>query len=320
MESIIQSSIEKAAALLLNGEVVAIPTETVYGLAASINFPEAIDYIFELKGRPRTNPLIVHIATLEEVEKLCISFPEPLKKLAMQFWPGSLTLVLPKAEQVSNQITAGKNTVGIRIPNHPKLLQLLEKTGPIAAPSANPFERISPTTAKHVADYFPKGLKMVLDGGACQAGIESTIIGFEDNQVIVYRLGAISVEEIEKVVGPVSFFDSKKSKVVTPGMSKRHYAPQTKTIVTESIEDFIGKHSSSKIGLIVFKQSPQLEVTKEIILSPSGNLHEAAQRIYHTLHEFDLLDLDYIVIEPLPNHGLGRTVNDRLSRAVHTDN
>tara|TARA_B110000503_G_C7111592_1_gene398367 strand:+ start:492 stop:1448 length:957 start_codon:yes stop_codon:yes gene_type:complete len=318
MESIIQSSVEKAAALLISGEVVAIPTETVYGLAASIDQPKAIDYIFELKGRPRTNPLIVHVANLQQAEKLCIAFPEPLKKLANQFWPGSLTLVLPKAKPVSNQITAGKNTVGIRIPNHPKLLQVLELTGPIAAPSANPFERISPTTAKHVANYFPAGLKMVLDGGACQAGIESTIVGFENNQVIIYRLGAISIEEIEKVVGKVAFFNAEKSNVVTPGMSKKHYAPKTKTIVTENIEYFVRMHPSSKIGLIVFQQTSQLTVSKEVILSPSGNLHEAAQRIYRTLHEFDQLDLDYIVIEPLPNEELGRSINDRLSRAVHS--
>ena len=234
MESIIQSSVEKAAALLIGGEVVAIPTETVYGLAASIDHPKAIDYIFELKGRPRTNPLIVHVANLQRAKKLCISFPEPLKKLANKFWPGSLTLVLPKAKQVSDQITAGKNTVGIRVPKHPQLLQLLELTGPIAAPSANPFERISPTTAQHVANYFPEGLKMVLDGGACQAGIESTIVGFENDQVIVYRLGAISIEEIEKVVGKVAFFNAEKSNVVTPGMSKKHYAPETKTIVTKN--------------------------------------------------------------------------------------
>ena len=277
MESIIQSSIEKAVALLKNGEVVAIPTETVYGLAALIDQPKAIDYIFELKGRPRSNPLIVHVANLQQAEKLCDSFPTPLKKLAQQFWPGSLTLVLPKAQQVSNQITASKNTVGIRIPNHPILLQVLKETGPIAAPSANPFERISPTTAKHVADYFPEGLKMVLDGGACQAGIESTIVGFENGEVILYRLGAVSLEEIEKVVGKVALFNAQKSTVVTPGMSKKHYAPKTKTVVTKNINDFVNQHATSKIGLIMFQQSSKLIVAKEVILSPSGNLNEAAQ-------------------------------------------
>jgi len=317
MESIIQSSVEKAVALLKNGEVVAIPTETVYGLAASIDQPKAIDYIFELKGRPRTNPLIVHVANLQQAEKLCDTFPDLLKKLAHHFWPGSLTLVLPKSKQVSQQITAGKNTVGIRIPNHPVLLQVLEKTGPVAAPSANPFERISPTTAQHVADYFPKGLKMVLEGGACQAGIESTIVGFENGSVIIYRLGAVSTEEIEKVVGKVAFYNAQKSKVITPGMSKKHYAPKTKTVVTPNIEGFVNQHPTSKIGLIMFQQSSQLTVFKEVILSPSGNLQEAAQCIYLTLHEFDRLEIDYIVIEPLPDKELGRSINDRLSRAVH---
>jgi L-threonylcarbamoyladenylate synthase len=317
MESIVQSSVEKAIALLKSGEVVAIPTETVYGLAASIDHPKAIDYIFELKGRPRTNPLIVHVANFAQAEKLCINFPTPLKKLAEQFWPGPLTLVLPKAEHISNQITAGKNTIGLRVPKHPMLLKVLEESGPIAAPSANPFERISPTTAKHVADYFPEGLKMVLDGGNCSAGIESTIIGFENGEVILYRLGAISVEEIEGVVGKLAFFNAKKSTVVTPGMSKKHYAPKTKTVVTHDVGNFIVQHKTSKIGIIKFKESSQFQIYKEVILSKSGDLNEAAQNIYSTLHEFDQLDLDYIVIEPLPDEGLGRSINDRLSRAMH---
>ena len=317
MAGIVNSSVQQASSLLQSGEVVAIPTETVYGLGASIHFPKAIDYIFELKGRPRTNPLIVHVANLEQVEVLCSHFPVELKKLAQKFWPGSLTLVLPKSDNVSDQITAGKNTVGVRIPNHHTFLKVLEKVGPVAAPSANPFERISPTTAKHVVDYFPIGLKMVLDGGPCQAGIESTIIGFENGQIIVYRLGAISIEAIEKVVGKVTLYQTTKSKVVTPGMSKKHYAPQTKTTVTPEIEEFIAEHKESKIGLVRFKTIPQGIVAEERTLSESGNLAEAAQNIYKVLHELDQLDLDYIVIEPLPDLELGKSINERLSRAGH---
>lgn len=318
MENLINTSLEKAVALLNSGKVVAIPTETVYGLGASIYKPKAIEYIFELKGRPRTNPLIVHVANLKQAEKLCSSFPAPLRKLATEFWPGSLTLVLPKSPLVNDQITAGKNTVGIRVPNHPLLLNVLKLTDPIAAPSANPFERISPTTSKHVADYFPTGLEMVLEGGPCSAGIESTIVGFENDTVIIYRLGAISVEQIKNCVGEVSFFNAEKSHVVTPGMSKKHYAPKTKTIVTEGFEEFVNQNTTAKIGLIKFQKSSHLNVSIEVILSTSANLEEAAKKIYKTLHEFDQLNLDYIVIESMPNKGLGRSINDRLNRAVHS--
>ena len=317
MASIVNSSVQQASSLLESGEVVAIPTETVYGLGASIYFPKAIDYIFELKGRPRTNPLIVHVANLEQVEELCSYFPIELKKLARTFWPGSLTIVLPKSNKISDQITAGKNTVGVRVPNHPTFLKVLEKVGPVAAPSANPFERISPSSAKHVVDYFPIGLKMVLDGGPCQAGIESTIVGFENGRIIIYRLGAISIETIEEEVGKVALHDASKSKVITPGMSKKHYAPQTKTIVTSAIEEFIAEHNESKIGLIRFKQKPEGIVSEERTLSESGNLAEAAQNIYKVLHELDKLDIDYIVIEPLPDLELGKSINERLSRAGH---
>ena len=317
MESDLQHSINQAVALLNSGEVVAIPTETVYGLGASIDSPEAIDYIFELKGRPRTNPLIVHVANLEQAKSLISTFPAELEVLANQFWPGSLTLVLPKSNKVSDHITAGKNTVGIRIPNHPILLKVLEQTGPIAAPSANPFERISPTTAQHVSNYFPKGLKMVLDGGPCQAGIESTIVGYENSQVTIYRLGAISTEQIETLVGKVALHDGTKSKVVTPGMSKKHYAPRTKTIVTKNTTEFINKHPDAKIGTINFQHVPDSNAFIQLVLSPTGDLKEAATNIYQFLHKLDELKLDYIVIEPLPDVDLGRSVNERLSRAVH---
>ena len=313
----LQHSIDRAVALLNSGEVVAIPTETVYGLGASINSPEAIEYIFELKGRPRTNPLIVHAANLEQAKSLFSNFPAELEVLANQFWPGSLTLVLPKSNKVSDQITAGKNTVGIRVPNHPILLKVLEQTGPIAAPSANPFERISPTTAQHVSNYFPKGLKMVLDGGPCQAGIESTIVGYENSRITVYRLGAISIEQIETLVGKVALHDGTKSKVVTPGMSKKHYAPQTKTIVTKNITEFIDKHPNAKIGTINFQHISASNAFIQLVLSTSGDLKEAATNIYQFLHKLDELKLDYIVIEPLPDVELGRSVNERLSRAVH---
>lgn len=316
MNRIIQNSTKKAIDLLLAGEVVALPTETVYGLGASIFKPKAIDYIFELKQRPRTNPLIVHVANLQQINTLCEQFPKSLQLLADQFWPGPLTLVLPKSANVPDQITAGKDTVGIRIPNHPLFLEVLEKTGPIAAPSANPFERISPTTAEHVEGYFPKGLKMILDGGACSKGIESTIVGYENDNIIIYRLGSISIEAIEKVVGETQLFDAQKSQVTTPGMSKRHYSPKTKTILSENLTNFVKSNSKARIGSVRFNAASRIVgIELEIILSNSSNLEEAAQSIYKVLHQLDQLNLDFIVIEPLPDYEVGRSINDRLKRA-----
>ena len=286
-------------------------------MAGNIFSKEAIDKIYHVKNRPSFNPLIVHIHNVEQIEELASNFPEKAQKLAKAFWPGSLTLVLPKKNVIPDWITAGKNTVGLRIPNHPVTLELLKSLDfPLAAPSANPFERISPTTAEHVAKYFPEGLKMVLDGGTCNAGIESTIVGFENDQIIIYRLGAISLEAIEKVVGKVSLFDAKKSQVVTPGMSKRHYAPNTKTVLTKDLKEFISAHPTSKIGAIRFSErSNSKELNQEVVLSAFANMEEAAQKIYSTMHYLDTLNLDFIVIEPFPNEGIGKSVNDRLNRA-----
>lgn len=318
MNTQISNDIEKAAELLKNGSVVGIPTETVYGLGASIFNSKAIDYIFELKKRPRTNPLIVHISSIDQLADLTTDFPEAAQKLAEKFWPGSLTMVLPKSDKIPNQITANKSSVAIRIPNHPIFLDLINLVGPIAAPSANPYERISPTTADHVAKYFPNGLSMVLEGGACENGIESTIVGFENNKAIIYRLGSISVEEIEAVIGQVEIKNEAKGVSIAPGMSEKHYAPITKTILTDAIDDFIDDFEAQKIGVIRFKsEQKHPAVLKQFTLSPSGDLKEAAAKIYAYLHELDHLKLDFILVEPLPNTGLGVSINDRLKRATH---
>ncbi len=318
MNSLISKDLEAAAQLLLNGNVVGVPTETVYGLGASIYNTTAIDYIFELKKRPKSNPLIVHTSSIEQVQKLTTAFPDKAKQLANYFWPGSLTMVLPKSATVPNQITANKSTVAIRIPNHPVFLKLIDLVGPIAAPSANPYERISPTTAKHVANYFPTGLPLILDGGSCEKGIESTIIGFDDHEVIVYRLGSISVEEIESIVGKVTVKNEVNGTYTSPGMVLKHYAPITKTIVTNSIEEYIDEFRNKKIGVIRFKDDSTFpNVAKQLTLSKKGDLTEAAANIYAFMHILDQLKLDFMLIEPMPNNSLGRSINDRLKRATH---
>ncbi|MEM6726277.1 MAG: L-threonylcarbamoyladenylate synthase, partial [Bacteroidota bacterium] len=195
MNSIISRDVDQAVALLTDGKLVAIPTETVYGLAANIFDADAILQIFALKQRPLFNPLIVHIHAFEQLDQFVTQVPAKARLLADAFWPGPLTLILPKQAIIPDLITAGKPTVAVRIPNHPVMLELLRRLPfPLAAPSANPSGGISPTTAKHVADYFSNQLKMVLDGGDCQKGIESTIIGFEGEQPIIYRLGSLSME------------------------------------------------------------------------------------------------------------------------------
>ena len=208
--TIVSSDIQKAIQLLSQDDLVAIPTETVYGLGGNIFSERAIRKIFELKKRPLFNPLIVHLSGAEELERYVEHVPENARLLAEHFWPGSLTFVLKKRAIVPDLVTAGKDTVAVRVPKHATTLQLLKEAGfPLAAPSANPFGSISPTRAEHVANYFDGALAMVLDGGACQHGIESTIVGFEGEEPVIYRLGSISMEEIQEVVGAVALKNKK---------------------------------------------------------------------------------------------------------------
>ena len=208
--TLISQDIDQAISLLNQDELIAIPTETVYGLAGNIYSEKAISAIYALKQRPLFNPLIVHVHSVDQLENLTIEFPEKAKKLATQFWPGPLTLILKKHPNVPDLITAGNDTVAVRIPNHALTLALLSKLDyPLAAPSANPFGSISPTNALHVADYFVGQLPMVLEGGQCQNGIESTIVGFENGEPVLYRLGAISQEDIEHVVGKLPLKNKK---------------------------------------------------------------------------------------------------------------
>ena len=198
----ITKSLENAIITLRKNELIAIPTETVYGLAGNAYNETAIKKIFELKKRPFYNPLIVHIKSLAYLQEIASDIPDNALKLAKVFWPGPLTLVLKKQKHISDLITAGKNTVAVRVPSHPLTLDLLNKLDfPLVAPSANPFGSISPTHAEHVFNYFGEELNIILDGGECEKGLESTIIGFENNQTLLYRHGAISLEEIEKIIG-----------------------------------------------------------------------------------------------------------------------
>jgi L-threonylcarbamoyladenylate synthase len=314
---VITKDINWVIELLNNQNIVSIPTETVYGLAGNAFSDKAIERIFKLKNRPLYNPLIVHLKSIEQLSQVAIDIPAKAMALAQQFWPGPLTLVLKKQSHISDLITAGKNTVAVRVPNHPLTLELLNKLNfPLAAPSANPFGCISPTKAIHVFNYFENELDAILDGGDCDSGIESTIIGFEEEMPILYRLGSISLEEIKNAIGEVDTNNAKDKEIKSPGMLSSHYAPRTTTLLTDDINKTAELHLDKKLGFLLFQQELDSITNVEVeVLSSTGDLREAARNLYSALHRLDNKNLDLIIAEKLPNYGLGRSINDRLIRA-----
>jgi L-threonylcarbamoyladenylate synthase len=316
--TIISDNISKAVHILENEDLVAIPTETVYGLAGNIYSDKAIRKIFEVKRRPLFNPLIVHLHSVAQLDEIVSDIPPRAQLLAAAFWPGSLTLVLKKKSTVPDIITAGKETVAVRIPNHPVTLELLKKLSfPLAAPSANPFNRVSPTKATHVENYFENSIQMVLEGGDCKNGLESTIVGFENGEPILYRLGSISIEEIESIVGKIDIKNESKDAPTAPGMLAKHYSPKTKIYLTDNLDSFTKKHEDQRIGVLSFSESISASNIERVeILSKSGDLKEAASKLYGALHTLDALKLDMIVAQRFPDFGLGKSINDRLERAT----
>ena len=310
----IDTNIEKAASLLSMDEVVAIPTETVYGLAGNALSRPAVTKIFAVKNRPQFDPLIVHVPDLMAAEKYVLEIPEAARNLAKQFWPGPLTLLLKKKSIVPDLVTAGLDTVGIRCPNHPLTRKLLQQLPfPLAAPSANPFGYVSPTKPEHVNEQLGTKIQYILDGGACPIGIESTIVGFEDSSPVVLRLGGLSVEDIESIIGEVKLMTHSTSNPKAPGQLKSHYAP-TKKVILGNIETLLKQHSSERVGVLSFHK--KLNTPNEVVLSSSGKTEEAAQHLFEALRSFDKMPVDIIVTELVPDTGLGRAINDRLRRAA----
>lgn len=316
----ITKDLSRAIQTLKNNELVAIPTETVYGLAGNAYSEKAIRKIFELKNRPLNNPLIVHIKSINVLDEIASEISDSAYKLAEKFWPGPLTLVLKKKSHISDLVTAGQNTIAVRVPNHPLTSELLENLEfPLVAPSANPFTFISPTSPEHVLSYFKESL-LILDGGSCSEGIESTIIGFESDKPILYRYGSISIDEIEQVLGKIKIQTKVKKSEIVPGMFKRHYSPRTKTIITEDVTGIPEKFKGKNIGLILFQNNIQNNnFIHQEILSKKGDLKEAAKNLYSSLHRLDLANLDLIIIEKLPNKGIGISLNDRIKKAAHQE-
>jgi len=314
--AIIGNNIEKAIQLLKDGEVVAIPTETVYGLAANALDENAVLKIYATKNRPAFDPLIIHVSHLSEVEKYTTGIPEKLMVLAKKFWPGPLTLLLPKKDIVPNLVTSGLPQVAIRVPDHPITLALLKEIQlPLAAPSANPFGYISPTEPMHVDHQLGDKIKYILDGGPCKVGLESTIVGMENDEVVIYRLGGISVTNIELEIGAVRMSINQSSNPKTPGQLKSHYAPR-KPLYVGDVCALSKTHADKKTSLILFGNTDiEINAVKTYQLSSTENTYEAALKLFKILHDADH-DTSEVVIAPvLPETGLGPAINDRLKRA-----
>jgi len=305
----IGNDINKAAQLLENGGLVGIPTETVYGLAANAFDDEAVLKVFKAKDRPSFDPLITHIKNPEELDRLATHVPEKARILMDHFWPGPLTLVLPRSETVSDLITSGLPTAGFRMPRHQLTQELLSRLSfPVVAPSANPFGYISPTTPSHVAEQLSEKIDYVLNGGRCSIGIESTILGFENNQAHILRQGGVSKESLESCIGKLSPYNE-TNQIVSPGMFGSHYAPR-KPLYLGNIDELLTQFSSKKVGVLYFKNVPEAGVNYS--LAPHRTLDEAACRLFFGLRWLEKQDIDLILAEQVPNEGIGRAVNDRL--------
>lgn len=313
----IGTSLEIAANYLHAGQVVAIPTETVYGLAGNALSEEALVKIFEIKNRPRFDPLIVHLAEVNQISHYAAEFSEKAKKLAERFMPGPLTLLLPKRNLIPDLCTSGLAKVALRIPAHELTLKLLNQLPfPLAAPSANPFGYISPTTAQHVADQLGQKVPYILDGGPCKIGLESTIVGFEQGEAVIYRKGGLPVEAIQECIGKVHIQPHSSSNPAAPGMLKSHYAPR-KPLLLGNISQMLERVDPLTSGVLSFRtQFPQVPPAQQVVLSPEGDDIQAARRFFAALRYLDSLPIEVILAELLPEQGLGRAINDRLTRAA----
>lgn len=309
-------TIHQAAGIIRKGGIVAFPTETVYGLGADAFNPLAVARIFEVKRRPYFDPLIVHVANPADMKKLVREIPPNVKKLIGRFWPGPLTIVLLREEEIPDIVTAGLPTVAIRMPNHPMALSLIrESKCSIAAPSANPFGYLSPTTAEHVREQLGDQVDLILDGGPCPVGVESTIISFLEEGPRLLRPGGVSLEEIESIIGKVEVTPIEEDRPSAPGMLPRHYAPRTPIVLRWDEKD-LDLHKNKNIGLLAF-QEPKNHVRFHSVevLSKKGDMREAAANLFAAIRRLDAMNLDLILAEPVPEIGLGRAIMDRLRRA-----
>ena len=330
MKTVISTDRGAAVELLRKGELVALPTETVYGLATNALNPIAVAKIFEAKERPRFDPLIVHLPNRDWLGRI-VDVPagdrQLIGKLADKFWPGPLTMVLPKRKLVPDIVTAGLDTVAVRLSAHPVFAEIVgELDEPLAAPSANRFGRVSPTTAQHVLDELDGRIPLIVDAGPTEHGIESTIVAVRDGRIAVLRSGPITHEQLSQFADTVSV--TLTQRISAPGQLPSHYMPTTPLRLIDKAEAF-PPQKNQRVGLLAWSgtfpspTSPQLETRcSEAFaavrnLSDCGDLREAAANLFRYLHELDALGLDLIVAERVPSRGLGAAIMDRLERASH---
>lgn len=312
--AIIGTNIEEAANYLRQDELVGMPTETVYGLAGNAFSEAAVLKIFETKRRPSFDPLIVHVADLDGAAKVARYIPRPARRLAEAFWPGPLTLLLPKTDKIPDLVTAGLTHVGVRMPRHPLTIKLIRQLDfPLAAPSANPFGYISPTEAQHVEDQLGNQIPYILDGGPATIGLESTVIGFEDETAVVYRMGGLTLEQLRQYVRDIKVQAHSTSNPASPGQLASHYAP-AKGLLLGTIEDLLPGYNNEEVAILSFKDT--YTVPHQFILSPAGDISEAAQNLFKALRKLDNSPAKIILAEFVPDYGLGRAINDRLRRAA----
>lgn len=312
--------LRQAAQILQSGGLVAFPTETVYGLGANAISPDAVSGIFQAKGRPSNNPLIVHIATVDQAKDLVQQWPNAAERLAQQFWPGPLTLVLEKKAIIPDIVTAGGSTVALRIPSHPIALALLQESGlPLAAPSANRSQAISPTTARHVLNGLNGRIPMILDGGPTSGGLESTVLNLTTAPPQLLRPGLITPSEIEAVIGPIERSSQRSEESMplpSPGMLSRHYAPRAPLLLTDGngmslVTLHLGQ--DHKVGWLTFEnREPQASLIPVVMPKGAG---EYAARLYAALHELDQNEVDVIIVENPPSGEAWQAIHDRLKRA-----
>lgn len=318
MRASIGTSISEAINHLSKNEVVAIPTETVYGLAGNALERESVVRIFEAKARPAFDPLIVHTHSVEEFHKYAY-VPETVIPWIEKLSPGPITYILRKKEIIPDLVTSGHPTVGLRIPAHPLTLDLLRQLDfPLAAPSANPFGYVSPTKASHVADQLGDKIPYILDGGDCEVGIESTIIDLSGEKPVILRLGGYELSQLEAIIG-VELNDIRLSSSAphAPGMLHSHYAPSVK-LYREEPDSLLQKFPNTSMAAIRFREyAPELPTESQLVLSKTGNLKEAAQNLFRHLRTLDGMNVEIASIQFAPNEGLGKAINDRLQRALH---
>lgn len=325
----IEIAVEEAVNLLKAGEVVALPTETVYGLAANAFNPDAVAKIFEVKGRPSNNPIIVHVSSISMAKKCVNQWTTEAQKLANNFWPGPLTIVLPKSDVIPSIVTAGGETVGIRFPAHPVIQKVIEKCGfPLAAPSANISSRISPTTAEHVFKQLGNKIKLIIDGGACAVGIESTVFDIASHPPRVLRPGIIHEESLFAALGgkiEKSGITNTQSGVLrSPGLLKKHYAPLAKLVCVEwqTVDDLM--ENLKKLGcdpkytrILAYSNLPQdLKSWKTTLMPKKATAY--ARALYAELHRCDEEGAQWIIVQTPPHLPQWEAIHDRLRRAAAT--